>query len=573
VRAATVLLVTACASPTTPNTPTEPTTPTTPVVQNQYRPTLATLLSYPEPTVLGIVSASDQDAQGIGYTCTLNKPDGTQQTYQRNVAGATITDTIKQTEARSTNEKQVALSCTANAQNETAAANATLIIPAQPTVPTTPLPGAILDLNARGANNKTYRENLTDLTNFLFNPAFHLAEIRTVNNKPHMVVPWYSRSDVSTEAALKTYSRVTSASYNHFVMVSDELSELCFIVAAGTDGNRMDACKNTMETLRGNAGLPGWVAEVNGNAISLISQDPASDATARFGLALYTAAKNPAFSSAQQQSYKTLGDTFLRQHMQVEYATSTPIRSSVSGRTMTKWAAGGAGTASAGVSGMEMWIGYYADIAKFLLAGYASTHDATVLTRAHDVIDQFLIATTFNPAQPRASVGYMHFGWNTSSGTVVPTAPSPGDWYFTAGNPSWDAADAPRALWMPDVLRAAQLAGEDITNGIYPLLQQWSAALIATGTQSATSACIQYYADAKPVSGNCGSGHFNNGLGAGLFTASNPSWVRSKVDQGLSQVNWGAQSYYGMSVPGVYANRLPKVMIAAGGLDAAAFRY
>lgn len=436
-------------------------------------------------------------------------------------------------------------------------------------------PGAfaqcILFPDSAGQNGQTRLQNFYTLVDHLY--ASPSTKRVLVGGQYLQAPPWFDSSTVCAQSNLKSGFGVTSPSFNDYLMVSDELSELAIVTALANNDSRMMEIHSTVQAIESSVhnGLPCWIAEVKvpEGSITCRSQDTATDATARFGLAYYYAANNPNFPSASRAIYRAAGDALAARHLTVEYAQGC-YTSSVTGETLCEWVGGGGNTASYQVSDLVMWIGYHQDIARFLLAAYESTGNTTYADRAEEVVDQWLIASTFNGVD--LTFGRFNFKWNTS---VQPIAPQPGDsWYWEQGR-AWDTADAPRALWMGDVLRVASLSsgGAPLT-GAYAKLSQWVQLLLANGTQTATASCIQYNQNGTAVSGNCGTDYYYNGLGAGLYTYHSTSLLDDKLDQALSQFGWTStqKTWNGASCFGIYRGIRPvKALASAIGLDSTTY--
>ena len=438
--------------------------------------------------------------------------------------------------------------------------------------PSPSLAQCILSPDSPGQNGQTRLQNFYTLTNDLYSRDFAPTHRILVNGKYLQAPPWYNSSTDCGVANLKTGYGMVTASQDDYLLVSDELSELAIVTALADNDQRMMEIHNTVQALGSTLypGLPCWIAEVkvSQGSITCRSQDTATDATARFGLAYYYAANNPNFPSASRALYRSAGDALAARHLDVEYAQGC-YTSPVTGHTLCDWVGGGGNTASGQVSDLTMWIGYHQDIARFLLAAYESTGNAAYATRAEDVVDQWLIASTFNGTV--LTFGRYNFKWNTA---VQPIAPQPGDsWYWQNGR-AWDAADAPRALWMGDVLRAVSLStGGAPLSGAYAKLSQWVQLLHLNGTQTATTSCIQYNQDGTAVSGNCGTDYFYNGLGAGLHTYHQTPTLDDKLDRALSQYGWTTtRTWNSAACFGIYRGIRPvKALASAIGLDSTTF--
>ncbi|HVR07850.1 MAG TPA: fibronectin type III domain-containing protein [Thermoanaerobaculia bacterium] len=440
----------------------------------------------------------------------------------------------------------------------------------------------VLQPGAAGQNGQTLGQNFLTLVDDLYAIDFHPTHSMTIGGKTLQVPPWFTTSTDCDVAHLKDGSGainppLASPSFSDYLVVSDELSELAVVTALADSDSRMMAIHDTIQAMASSThpGLPCWIAEMSGGTLTCRSQDTATDATARFGLAYYHAAGNPAFPAASRAIYRAAGDSLAANHLAAEYdqGQNHCYTSSVTQQQVCDWVGGGANTAAGGVGNLEMWIGYSQDVARFLLAAYVSTNNAAYLTRAGEVVDQWLIASAFDGTH--LTFGRTDFGWNTTTQPIAPRAPYTGDWYWQQGR-AWDAADAPRALWMGDVLRAFDLAtGHASMTGAYAVyadLSAWVQLVLGNGTQTATSSCIQYNQDGTVVSGNCGTDYYYNGLGAGLSTFDGTSLLAPKLSTALSQFGWNASppTWSSAACFGIYRGVRPvKALAAAIGLDAA----
>jgi hypothetical protein len=430
----------------------------------------------------------------------------------------------------------------------------------------------ILAPDSPGQNGQTRLQNFYTLVNNLYAQDFAPTHRVLVNGKQLQAPPWYNSSTDCGVVNLKSGYGVVAPSQDDYLLVSDELSELAVVTALADNDQRMMEIHNTVQALDSTLypGLPCWIAEVkvSQGSVTCRSQDTASDATVRFGLAYYHAANNPNFPAASRALYRAAGDALAVRHLNVEYAQGC-YTSPVTGHPLCEWIGGGGNTASGQVSDLTMWIGYSQDVARFLLAAYESTGNTTYAARAEEVVDQWLIASTFNGID--LTFGRFNYRWNTG---VQPIAPQPGDTYFWDQGRAWDAADAPRALWMGDVLRAVNLStgGAPLT-GAYAKLSQWVQLVHANGTQTATTSCIQYNQNGTAVSGNCGTDYYYNGLGAGLHTYHQTPTLDDKLDRALIQYGWtGGKTWNGAQCFGIYRGIRPvKALASAIGLDSTTY--
>lgn len=435
----------------------------------------------------------------------------------------------------------------------------------------------ILSPDSPGKNGQTRLQNFYTLVDNLYSPGFNTTKRILINGKYHQVPPWFNLSTQCATSNLKNGSGsinppLASPSFTNYLVVSDELSELAIVTSLANRDDRMMEIHNTVEAMESTTypGLPCWIAEVNGNSITCRSQDTASDATARIGLAYYQAANNPAFPAASQAIYRAAGDALAARHLDVEYATGCHT-SSVTGSVLCEWIGGGGNTAAGSVGNLTMWIGYHQDIARFLLAASKSTGSSVYAERAEDVVDQWLAASTFNGTD--LTFGRFNFSWNTG---VNPIAPEPGNPYFWDQGRAWDDADAPRALWMGDVLRAVTLAtaGAPLSS-TYAELAEWVQRVLDNGSQTATTSCIQYNQNGSWVTGNCGTDYYYNGLGAGLHTyhSTAKATLDDKIDTALGQYGWATnKTWNNAACFGIYRGIRPvKALASAIGLDATTY--
>jgi hypothetical protein len=127
---------------------------------------------------------------------------------------------------------------------------------------------------------------------------------------------------------------------------------------------------------------------------------------------------------------------------------------------------------------------------------------------------------------------------------------------------------------MGDVLRAASLAtgGAPLT-GAYAKLSQWVQLVLANGSQTATTSCIQYNQNGSWVSGNCGTDYYYNGLGAGLHTYHGTATLDDKLDTALGQFGWTTnKTWNNAACFGIYRGIRPvKALASAIGLDATTY--
>ena len=441
----------------------------------------------------------------------------------------------------------------------------------------------LIDPDGPGEDGQTRFQNFQALVDALYDGSPVSAQSATkrviVDGEWLQAPPWFSSATECTAAKLKNgEGHIPSPSFADYAVVSDELSELAIVTALAADDTRMMEIHRTVQAMGSSQypGLPCWLAratQVQGDVYTLdcISEDTASDATARLGLAYYFAAANESLPPASRDIYREAGDGLAARHVAVEYAGPTCLPSGVTGHQICHWIAGGSNSAAAGAGGLEMWIGYQQDIVRFLLAAYHSTGDSAYLDRAEEVVDQWLMASAMDGIHPL--IGRFNFGWNISATPIVPRAGNPW-WWDPNENRAWDDSDSPRALWMGDVLRAFALVSEDAPlPAAYQALSDWVEARLDDGHQHEEDSCIQYNVDGSVVTGNCGTDYYYNGLGAGLLTYHQTDWLAPKIDRALTQFDWaGKETWNNAPCFGIYRGIRPvKALASAIGLDIGAY--
>jgi hypothetical protein len=335
-----------------------------------------------------------------------------------------------------------------------------------------------------------------------------------------------------------------------YLVVTDELSELALLVGWSTQPSAVERFRQLDRTIRAllipsgaRAGLPCWVGIVQGGAFGCHPDrlDTATDATVRLGLAYFAAARNVRFSAAEQAAYRALALSLLERHLALEYkhVPSCPA-STLTGEVvpLCYWAAAGAAVAEPNSDG-QMYIGYYPDIIKFLFAGYAVTREPGLLVRAEEVVHQFLLASRYR--RNGLTFGYTRFTWTYPTNDL----PTP------VSLSSWDVDDAPRALWIGDVLRAHRLVtGNDAPPPVYVVLGEWLALALADARgQTTTCACVQYAPDATPNPDNCGDdNHYYLGQGLGLHLRQAIASAPDKLRGALPGYGWDLKRWYDQNV-------------------------
>jgi hypothetical protein len=180
----------------------------------------------------------------------------------------------------------------------------------------------ILQPTDSGQNGQTRGQSFLSLVHDLYAVDYQPTHRIVVNSKTLQAPPWFTTSTDCDVPHLQGNGMIASPSFSDYLVVSDELSELAMVTALADDDTRMMEIHNTVQAMASATypGLPCWVAEVAGSSITCRSQDTATDATARFGLAYYYAANNPSFPAASRAVYRSAGDALAAQHLAVEYA-------------------------------------------------------------------------------------------------------------------------------------------------------------------------------------------------------------------------------------------------------------
>ncbi len=457
-----------------------------------------------------------------------------------------------------------------------------------------PVPGALLSPESPGQNGQTRLENFGTLLDALFEGPCVTREV-PIDGLAHQLPPWFGSSTICTEEELKAVDGIPAQpSFSDYLVVSDELSELAVVTAVGTSESRFLAIDRTIEKLIAGStlgALPCWLASVEGASPSCANEstatsasvecllgDSASDASARLGLSYYLAAANQHF--AGRADYRSKATALAYAHLEKEYSSLEGDECPLgpwSGERICHWAGGGANTASGPIADLVMWVGYYPDIIRFLLAAYNVTRDSQFLIRAQEVTEQFLLASEFDGSS--LTFARVNFRWDLTGSPAPFNEPNDGvEDYYWEQDRAWDAADAPRALWMGDVPRAFRLAGAgDSTAGVVTALESWIAKVQAAteavvGDEPAS--CIQWSHSGIPDPGNCGAGYYENGLGSGLYRSLNTAGFRPRIDAALEEFDWEGEppgGWFGADCMGIYRSVRPINATASSiGLTAAA---
>lgn len=400
----------------------------------------------------------------------------------------------------------------------------------------------------------------------------------------YQVPPWFESSTECTETKLQKRDG-TPSSFSDYLLDGDELSELMIVTSLADDDERMLALHRTVQVLIAGSvhtGVPCFRARVRTSppSIECFLTDSATDITARVALAYYYAAENPIFPCSSRALYRTAADSIALKHLTEEYVNLTPgdcLTSGATGDALCNWIANGGGSSQNELmSELVMLIGYHQDVARMLHAAYHSTGNEQFLERAEEVIDQWLVASTFTGAADSLSVGRKQFKWDTSTSTPFPVEDPDDNYHWLPGNPPWDDADAPRALWMGDVLRSLLLTGAAMPASLppaYAILRDWVERIQVADGQPAEASCVQLKLDGTCF-GIFGTDYWVNGLGMGLHMEVVPGELDDKLAPILSQFGWESHKKWHVDHQcfGIYRGIRPvKALASAIGLDSPAY--
>ncbi len=475
-------------------------------------------------------------------------------------------------------------------------------------------PGSLIAPWTTGVNSATLETEFTELLSRFYMPvegapeeAAHVTKLVTVGEEDLQLPPWYKFSHTCSEGTLHNLDGTfPSPSYHRYLVNADELSELAIITAYGSNEQWMLDIHRTVQRLHSlgdHPGLPCWLARVcvppedcstppwDGPALQCVFGDSASDATARFGLAYYIAARNSSFSVEARNAFQQAADALALKHLDSEYfnfpgedCEDCPV-GRFSSQAIRNWVGGGANTVGS-FSGLVMWIGYYQDILRFLIAAGTSTGNPLFFERAEQVVEQFLMATESDAANLR--VGHFNFRWdvdaaagpcashallpapcNESTYDDPPRDDGVTDFFWKEGR-AWDTIDAPRALWVGDTLRAISIATGEPLAGIYVDLLNWVEGLQEQMTLFAEEgeSCVDWSHDTSQAPTLCAGGHYANGLGMGLFTYANTNGAAKRLFEALSHYHPPTGTWDAQACLGVYHGvRTVKALAVAIGLD------
>lgn len=379
-------------------------------------------------------------------------------------------------------------------------------------------------------NSESYYDNYRDLTSNFFLSKFNTTFI--VGDK--LWVPWFDSSTACALTNLKSdYTASPNWTWNS--MVSDEFSEIGVLLSLSNESLKFQYWANMSYSLDGLYGnLPCWAAIRNGNNFYCASNDTASDATARIGMAFYYAARNKKFSVGLRNMFLETANNISRDH--IIYESKNECYNNTWGNTETcYWVGGGRDAALNFQSDPFIYTGYFPDLISLMLLAYEFTNNITFYRIAEDYTEQYLLATNWTGTGFRVAP----YSWRWNVTTNPPTIWAGNTYYFDSANAQWDDSDASRTLGLCHNLRIANISTYgDINSTALTNLTSYCTNWLATGTYNSTLSCIQYY-----YNGSCATtirtGYFENGLGAGLHTYLSTDTLQDKVNESVGHYAFG----------------------------------
>lgn len=425
----------------------------------------------------------------------------------------------------------------------------------------------LLSPTSTGLNSESRSANYDMLVNDLFANG----KTTTTIDGNKLWVPWFGRSDSCELANLKSGSSCNSGTtidFTHNCMVTDEFSQVGILVAMGNSQSRMDQFANTVKaTASTNGEIPAWRVFRNGNTIEPCRSgingncDTASDATARIISALYTAAKNPSFSSSAQTAYLTQAKALSSAMLQYE-VDKTCRPSSVGDGNICYWLAAGSEAKRGGIASTDYaYTGYYADAIIAMLQAFAATGEQRFRDAAEDFGLNYLEAAKFNGKDFTAPPGRSYKWIAGANGVLSPQCTA-------SCNPTqWEDADAPRALGMCQANYYAKEMGIDL-----PGMQAYCDAWETRYGKNPSSIPTQYKPDGTAANAPQ-SGYFAQGLQA-LFESgtSHNNDFASILDNALKHYSPSTKTWDNTACFGIYHTAFSIRALGMGiGRDLASF--
>lgn len=382
-------------------------------------------------------------------------------------------------------------------------------------------------------------------------------------------VPWFAQDNVCGPTNLQNGSNCNVGATNMTVncMVSDEFSEVCEVYSMGKNQTLFDYCYNTLLVINSSSGqLPSWKIFRNGTTIDACDSrtnsncDTASDASARFINALYTAANNSAFTTqASKTAYWRLA-TNLTSDM-LRYEIDTTSRRSLYGGNITYWLKAGTQASLGGTDGS--YTAYQSDAVIAFLQACKQTGNLTYCDVARNVTLNHLQAANFNNVTFTVPPG-RSYKWENLTGTPFANCTN------TCSPDQWDSADAPRAYRMGVLPYYANISNITLPTQLTTYMGLWK---IANMTNN-NSVVLQFYSNGTP-SASGQSGYLAQGLeafgvsGLGLNSAGNLSFFNQTLRNALGHYQSSSRTMDGAACLGIYgqANSIRMLGIAIGRSD------
>lgn len=374
-------------------------------------------------------------------------------------------------------------------------------------------------------------------------------------------VPWMDSSSACNAAGssptgnLKTYSSFSTVNRTKNVMVTDELSEVGLVLSGGNASVEpfFEQFYNVRQSIVGSGlcagsigNLTTWVLGRDDNQFTCLDCDgavckSASDTNWRDVIAFWQAGYNPEFSADNRTKYKALAEDIMADSLEEEFVYS--CQATQYWGTVCYWPFGGTGAEGGGLNSgtqTDMYVGYYQDLLRALLLTYKATGNETYLTAFNDSVKSLFVLANYTGGTSASDFrpGYMRIKWCISGATVYSCEPtSDGSYYWTAGNPSWDTADAPRLLEVCNVLSLYNQTFNGTISGIGTNLSNYCEAWSKTPGFTGTASPLQYYPNGTVFTGPYG-GYFTNGMMAPSHTYFNMSLFDTKLDEIFSTYSW-----------------------------------
>ena len=383
---------------------------------------------------------------------------------------------------------------------------------------------------------------------------------RTIGDK--LIVPWFSQDNKCTDSDLQTGSNCNiggSSLSESYCMVSDELSQVCMVAAMSNNETMFDQCFNTLNSINSTRGqLPSWKILVNETSSSLLACDSrtnsncdtASDATARFIVALYSAANNTLFTNtSQKQLYWDLATNLSADMVEYEYVNLCQASSIEVGSDVCYWLATGSVSAENNLtSDAFTYTGYFPDAQLSMLTACHQTGNQTYCGVARNTTLNYLEAAKTNGSTFKVPPG-KNFKWSNLSGGGTP-APVCTD---TCSPDQWDSADAARAfLWGTNVYYADQLGLNSTVPFMYDYVKLWD----ETYARSLNSLPIQYYSNGTASASNQ-SGYRAQGFQSQLLMYGDAANFNTTLRNALDHYNTATDTMDWAACMGVYGQTFP----------------